>query len=153
MLKWVEKNNDIRTNSLLLESTYKNDNKTSIKCSTCDLKKGFALRKIERTRLNENQKSYILEKFNIGEKDSNAKADPKACEKEMITMTNRFSNEERLSYKKIQSQFSYLTQQKKKNKKIEPQSDISSSSDTEVPKKLKKKANKVAEKINSDSDD
>ena len=142
----------MRTNNLLIESAYKNDNENLIMNSIYDLKKGFALRKIERKRLNENQKRYILEKFNIGE-NTGRKVDPKACEKEMISLTERFSNEERLSYKTIQSQFYQLKIKKSKNINLEINSDTNSNSDNEKSIKIKKTAKKVIKIINSDSSD
>ena len=151
-LKYAEKVSDMRTNNLLIESAYKNDNENSIMNSIYDLKKGFALRKIERKRLNENQKRYILEKFNIGE-NTGRKVDPKACEKEMISLTERFSNEERLSYKTIQSQFYQLKIKKSKNINLEINSDTNSNSDNEKSIKIKKTAKKVIKIINSDSSD
>ena len=43
------------------------------------------------------------------------KVDPKACEKEMKNLTERFSHAERLNYKQIQSQFYQLKVKKAKN--------------------------------------
>ena len=74
---YAKKASDIRTQNLFIENSYKKANQSSILDSVKELSNGFALKKIERGRFTDNQKTYLLEKFNIGER-TNRKVDPKA---------------------------------------------------------------------------
>jgi hypothetical protein len=115
------------------------------------LAQGYALKKIIRHHLNDNQKSYLIEKFEIGE-ITGRKVLPQDCEKEMRILTERFKAEERLTYKQIQSQF-YQLKIKKGNEKLLTLTNDNESDSEIIAKKIKKKATKIAKMINdSDSD-
>jgi hypothetical protein len=111
---YAKKAGDINTNNINIVNTFKTNNEESIFNSTEDLKNGFALKKIIRGRYNDNQKEYLIEKFNLGEKNKADKAEPKEVEQDMIRQTKRFTNKERLSTQQIKSFFYNLIQKKRK---------------------------------------
>ena len=156
-IMYAKKTNDIRSTNTFIENKYKKLNEDSILDSTKDLINGFALKKIERGRFNDNQKNYLLEKFNIGEINKNKKVDVKAVEKEMIKLTNRFSSEERLKAQQIKSYFYQLAkkskEQKMPNLKTNDSDDSENNDDDIANLMLVKASNKISKYVESESEE
>ena len=113
-LKYANMLIDIRKTNIKSETTFIKDlNKNNSIEKLEELKRGFAINVITRTRFNEKQKKFLIAKFNIGEKNNSLKVDPKDCEREMILMYDFFKESERLSSDQIRSYFKKLSNDKK----------------------------------------
>ena len=97
-LKYIDMIKNVRTNKIENHSNYKSDNYTQFN-NLNNLDQGFALKIIKRKPFTDDQKRFLQEKFEIGIKSR--KLTPEAVAKEMASLYERFSEEERLKVSQI----------------------------------------------------
>ena len=108
----------------------------------------FALKIIKRKPFTDDQKRFLQEKFEIGIKSR--KLTPEAVAKEMASLYERFSEEERLKVSQIKSYFSKLKREMdtKSNEILSSSESELEKSDHNKRKNIKKLTKKVVKSLN-----
>ena len=106
LITYVSLINQVRSNQIESNKTFKLINLNEIQ-SRNELKKGHALKKRKKSKLNPKNSMYLLEIFKKGINNSQ-KASPEGVKNEMIQLDDQFEIEERLSADEIKSFFSRM---------------------------------------------
>jgi hypothetical protein len=146
-LKYIDMIKNVRTNKIENHSNYKSDNYTQFN-NLNNLDQGFALKIIKRKPFTDDQKRFLQEKFEIGIKSR--KLTPEAVAKEMASLYERFSEEERLKVSQIKSYFSKLKREMdtKSNEILSSSESELEKSDHNKRKNIKKLTKKVVKSLN-----